>query len=139
MPTPVVEEVISDYDDALEASRTYHLDFENKRIIGFVDQREAIKQYICKTLITERASFSIYGTDEGINYGTELERFIGKSISFIRSDIERTVTDALTQDERILGVSDFTIGEPEGDTVAISFTVSTLFGDVEISEGVRIK
>ncbi len=121
------------------SSKTYRLDPETKRITGYIDGVEAIRQYVYKVLSTERASFSIYGTDDGINYGVELERFIGKSFSFIKSDIERTITDALTQDERILGIKDFYIGDPKNDTLIVSFGVSTIFGDIEISEEARIK
>lgn len=139
MPGPVITEVISDFDDELMPSKTYRLDLETKRITGAIDGVEAIRQSIYKTLSTERASFSIYGTQEGINYGVELDRFIGKAFSFICSDIERTITDALLQDERILDVSDFKIGDPVGDMLTVSFTVSTLFGDIEISEEAKIK
>lgn len=139
MPGPVITEVISDFDDELMPSKTYRLDLETKRITGAIDGVEAIRQSIYKTLSTERASFSIYGTQEGINYGVELDRFIGKAFSFICSDIERTITNALLQDERILGVSDFKIGDPVGDMLTVSFTVSTLFGDIEISEEAKIK
>lgn len=139
MSLPVINEVIADYDEELTPSKTYRLDFENKRITGSIDGVEAIRQYIYKVLSTERASYPIYGTREGVNYGVEKERFIGKAFSFITSDIERTINDALLQDERILGVRDFVIGEPQGDTLRISCTVSTILGDVEINEEARIK
>lgn len=139
MSLPVINEVIADYDEELTPSKTYRLDFENKRITGSIDGVEAIRQYIYKILSTERASYPIYGTEEGVNYGVEKERFIGKAFSFIASDIERTINDALLQDERILGVRDFVIGEPQGDTLRISCTVSTILGDVEINEEARIK
>lgn len=139
MPGPLISEVISDYDDELMSSKTYRLDLETKRITGFIDGVEAIRQAVFKVLSTERASFPIYGTDEGINYGVELVRFIGKDYSFISADIERTVTDALLQDERILDVTDFVIGEPVGDSLIFSFNVSTIFGDIDINREVRIK
>lgn len=139
MPSPLVEEVISDYENELMSSKTYRLDLNTKRITGFIDGIEAIRQAVYKILATGRASFSIYGTEDGINYGTELERFIGKSYSFIKSDIERTLTDALLQDERIIEVKDFTIDEPKGDTLSFSFAVSTIFGDLNFSEEARIK
>lgn len=139
MPTPLVTEVISDYENELMSSKTYRLDLNTKRVTGFIDGVEAVRQAIYKILSTERASFAIYGTDEGINYGVELDRFIGKSFSFIKSDIERTITDALTQDERILSVTDFNISDPVGDSLTFSFTVSTIFGDLYISEEAKVK
>ena len=139
MPGPLVTEVVSDYEDELMSSKTYRLDLNTKRITGYIDGIEAIRQAVYKILATERASFSVYGTEDGINYGAELERFIGMSYSFIKSDIERTITDALLQDERVIDVLDFTIDDPKGDTLRFSFTVSTIFGDLNISEGARIK
>ena len=139
MPGPLINEIITDYEDELMATKTYHLDLETKRITGFIDNKEAIRQYVYKVLSTERASYAIYGTDEGINYGVELDRFIGKDFSFIKSDIERTISDALMQDERIISINNFTIGEPVVDTLTVSFTVATLYGDIEIKEEARIK
>ena len=129
MPGPVITEVVADYDDELMPSKTYRLDPDTKRITGVIDGREAMRQAIYKILCT----------DEGINYGVELDRFIGKSFSFIASDIERTISDALLQDERVLSVGDFKIGDPVGDMLTLSFTVSTLYGDIEIGTEARIK
>lgn len=138
MPGPLLTEVIADLEEELTPTRTYKLNFETKRITESIDGVEAIRQYVYKVLSTERASFAIYGTDEGINYGVELQRFIGKPFSFISSDIERTVSEALLQDERILAIKDFVIGEPINDTLEVSFTVSTLYGDIKISEEATI-
>lgn len=138
MPGPLLTEVIADLEEELTPTRTYKLNFETKRITESIDGVEAIRQYVYKVLSTERASFAIYGTDEGINYGVELQRFIGRPFSFISSDIERTVSEALLQDERILAIKDFVIGEPINDTLEVSFTVSTLYGDIKISEEATI-
>lgn len=139
MPVPVINEVVSDYENELMSSRTYRLDLDTKRITGFIDGVEAIRQAVYKVLDTERASFAIYSTPEGLNYGGEIERFIGKSFGFIKSDMERTVTDALSQDERILGVKDFVVSDPVGDSLTVSLTVSSIFGDIYISREARIK
>ena len=138
MPGPLLTEVIADLEEELTPTRTYKLNFETKRITESIDGVEAIRQYVYKVLSTERASFAIYGTDEGINYGVELQRFIGKPFSFISSDIERTVSEALLQDERILAIKVFVIGETINDTLEVSFTVSTLYGDIKISEEATI-
>lgn len=139
MPSPVINEVISDYEEALLSSKTYKLDLDKKRITGYIDREEAIKQYVQKLLMTERVTYSVYGTEEGINYGVELQRFIGQNISFIKSDIERTISEALLQDERILQVTDFVIGELNRDMLDVSFTVSTVFGTVEINKEVFVQ
>lgn len=138
MPGPLLTEVVADLEEELTPTKTYKLNFETKRITEAIDGVEAIRQYVYKVLATERASFAIYGTDDGINYGVELQRFIGKPFSFISSDIERTISEALLQDERILAINDFEIGEPIDDTLTVSFTVSTLYGNIKIDEEATI-
>lgn len=139
MPGPLIGVVMSDLSDELAPSKTYRLDIGSRRITGMIDGVEAVRQHVHKVLATERASFAVYGTAEGINYGAELERFIGRSFSFIQSDLERTITDALLLDERVLGISDFTIGQAVGDSLEVSFTVRTIFGDLHMNEEARIK
>lgn len=133
------EEMIADYEEDIQPTKTYKLDFESKRVTGYIDGIEAIKQCVQKVLLTERASFSIYGTDEGVDYGVELQRFIGKPYSFIAADIERTISEALLQDDRINAIDNFMLEEPTGDTLTISFTVSSIYGNVDITEEARIK
>lgn len=130
MPGPLLTEVIADLDEEFIPNKTYKLDFETKRITGSIDGVEAVRQYVKKVLLTERASYPIYGTAEGIDYGVELNRFIGQPISFISSDIERTISAALLQDDRILSIMDFIVGEPDGDKLAVSFTVNTVYGSL---------
>ena len=138
MPGPLLTEVIADLDEEIIPSKTYKLDYDTKRITGTINGIEAISQYVKKVLSTERASYASYGTTEGIDYGAELNRFIGKPISFIQSDIERTISAALLQDDRILSITDFVVGEPDGDKLTVEFTVNTIYGIVNFNEEANI-
>lgn len=116
-------------------SYTYKLDLVNKRIYGHIDELQAIKQAIFKILNTERYLNVIYSA----NYGVELERFIGKNIDFIKSDLQRTLEEALKADDRINGISDFEILEFCGDKLLVRYTVNTILGDINLKGGVKVE
>ena len=86
-----------------QPSRTYKLDFERKRIGGMIDNEQAIMQMVMKILYTERYAYVIYSSQ----YGVELDRMIGQDYDFIVSDLERTITEALTADDRVIDITDF--------------------------------
>ncbi|OBZ08598.1 DUF2634 domain-containing protein [Bacillus sp. FJAT-26390] len=110
-------------DDRLETSATYKLDLTNNRIVGTTDRLEAVKQAVFKILQTERYRYFCYSDD----YGAELQGLIGEAPSFVRSEMERRIREALMQDDRITGVTDFQFDVTE-ESAAIQFTVVTEFG-----------
>lgn len=113
---------------------TYRIDFLNNRVIGKIDGLEAVKQSILKILQTERYANIIYSN----NYGSEIERFIGKDIDFIKADLERTIADALKSDERIIGISNFNILSFENSELLFEFQVNTTLGQLLMNGGVNI-
>lgn len=117
-----------------QTSRTYKLDLEKKRIVGKIDNEDAILQLVLKILHTERYAYVIYSQ----NYGVELDRLIGQDYNFIVSDIERTMTDALLADDRILSITDFKTEQDTIDTMSISFTVNSIIGQATIKTEVNI-
>lgn len=110
-------------------SYTYYIDFDRNRIIGTVDDIEAVKQAIYLILQTERYESLIYN----FYYGTEFDSLIGKSRELITSELERRIREALLEDDRIVRVTDFTI-EFTSDKAIVEFTVNTIFGDIESIE-----
>lgn len=125
--------VISDLEDTIQSSKTYKIDFLNGRILGKVDELESIKQAIYKILQTERFENVIYNED----YGIELVRLIGKSKDFVKSDIERTIKEALEVDERILEIKNFKIKDSEKENLEISFEINSLYGILSINSEVK--
>lgn len=117
-----------------QPSLTYKLDFEKKRISGKINNEEAIMQLVMKILYTERYAYVIYSSQ----YGVELGRLIGKDYDFIVSDLERTITEALLADDRILSITDFTTEQIEIDRMTASFKVNTVIGATNISTEVNI-
>lgn len=107
---------------------------EVDRIIGFVDNLEAIRQAIYHILMTERYAYLIYDD----NYGVELEQYIGKDLDYIQATIEETLREALTYDLRILDVTVNNIEQIDNSTVLINFTVNTEYGDLILEVNVDV-
>lgn len=128
VPMPI--ETISEEEE--QPSKTYRLDLDAGRIVGMVDGQEAVQQAIRKALITARYKCLIYDNQ----YGSEIEDSIIRkdaSRAYIQSAMEGFVRDALKPDTRVLDVHDFSVIF-EQDTAQISFSVDTIFGEVEIEE-----
>ncbi len=117
-----------------QPSLTYKLDFERKRISGKIDNEEAIMQLVMKILYTERYAYVIYSSQ----YGVELDRLIGKDYDFIVSDLERTITEALLADDRILSITDFVAEQTAIDRMTVTFTVNSVVGSANINTEVII-
>ncbi len=116
-----------------QPSKTYRLDTANNKMLGKIDELEAIKQAIYLRLNTERDEHLIYGPD----YGIQLEDLYGEPDSYVLPTLQGRIAEALYQDERILGVEDFYFTEEKGNITA-SFTVHTNLGDVESELEVNI-
>lgn len=96
-------------------------------VAGKIDKLESIKQAVYHILSTERYSSPIYDD----NYGVELEQYIGKDIGYIQADIENTLREALTQDDRITNVvvNDVKKSDKQKNACIIEFTVYTIYGN----------
>ncbi len=128
-----VEELQQDIEIVTEPSYTYKIDFENGVVTGYIDELEAIKQAIFKILNTERYEYPIYTW----NYGIELKDLFGQPIPYVLPELKRRITEALLQDDRIESVDNFTF-ETNKNKVYVTFTVHTIFGDVEAEKVVSI-
>ena len=92
---------------------------EDSIFCGRVDDIDAIKQAVLKILSTERYEYEIYSWD----YGFEIQDLIGESIPYVMSELKVRITDALTADDRIESVEDFTVEKVGKRTLHCTFTV----------------
>ena len=125
---------IETLEETRPTTRTYKMDLQKKRIIGMTDDEEALMQSIWKMLLTERFKHLIYSDD----YGSEImARAMDTELTqeFLESDIPDLVEDALLIDDRITGISEVTWEWIGRDSVHLSFTAYTIYGDLEV-EGV---
>ncbi len=119
-------------DEEEETSRTYKLDLDTGRIVGIIDEAEALEQAIRKCIATPRFDCLIYDDQ----YGSETARpdmSDGSSEEYMRTAIEGFVRDALSQDTRISEIDDFEI-EFKDDNAYISFSLETIFGSITIDK-----
>ena len=117
-----------------EPSLTYYIDIANGRLHKKIDDLDAVSQAALKILATELYSSIIYDD----SYGIGLQRLIGKDMDFVMADLERTITDALTNDDRITGISDFNAEQISSDTIKATFTINTIFGSTTLESEVAI-
>lgn len=116
-----------------EPGYTFKLDTERHRVKGTTDDKDALLQAINLTLSVERYAYQIYSR----NYGVELGDLIGKPKDYAMSEIKRRITEALKQDDRITGVTDWEF-EPGRKSVTVRFVVNTVYGDISAKKEVDI-
>jgi len=113
-------------------SRTWRLDLNQGRIRGMVDGLASVQQSVYKILNTERFHYLIYSA----NYGHELGVMVGKSDAYVRSELTRLITEALSQDDRIQGIEHLTLEGGTGDDLTVAFIVVSDLGSFSFSQEV---
>ena len=116
-----------------QPTKNYKLNIENNTINGFCDGLESMKQVVYKILNTERYENIMYSW----NYGIELRGLFGEPINYVISELQRRITEALVQDDRIQSVDSFEY-QTEKRTVSLTFTVHTIFGDIQSEKAVNV-
>jgi phage baseplate assembly protein W len=97
-------------------------------IRGMTDGQDAMRQAIHKILQTERFVWPIYSDQ----YGNDLIELLGKEMPYVKNEVQRMVTEALTGDDRVTDVAINAISELSSDTLLVNATVTTIFGDFMI-------
>ena len=124
------------YTSDLPTPKEYAWDFENDCFLYDADGRhkivegdEAIRIWIYKALSTERFRYLAYSWQ----YGIELRPFIGKVMSVQQrySEIKRVIVECLMVNPYIKSIDTIDI-QHEGDTVDISITLTTIYGEVSV-------
>jgi len=123
-----------DLNVVTQPSKQHRMDLEKNLIRGTCDRLEAVKQSVFKILNTERYGYLIYSW----NFGIELVDLYGKPTVFVCPEVERRVKEALLQDDRITGVDEFEFDTSKKGVVSVTFTVHTLFGDLNEEMAVNI-
>lgn len=118
---------------SIVSNKSYRMKIADEKILGNIDELDAIAQACYKILNTERYQYVIYSW----NYGIELQDLFGKPIPYVYSELPRRIKEALTQDDRINSVEDFELSYDKGNVLA-KFTVKTNLGNIEMEKGVNI-
>ena len=93
-----------------------------------------MRQAVEKVLSTPRFQYEIYSE----SYGHDLEDLVGEEMALAEMEVERLISEALLVDDRILSIENFNITPGvDRSSLQVSFTVSTLFGN--IAEGMEVE
>lgn len=122
---PIADVGEDDYEEVTEPSYTYQV--KDGRILNFIDERQAMIQAIGKALNTERFSIPIYSE----NYGSDLTDLIGKDLDYCKTEAVRMVEECLYADDRVIDVNVDEPQQTDKDTLLVTGTATTIFGDVD--------
>ena len=115
-------------------TNTFYVDPVTRQIRGLGDGITAMRQAVEIILGTERYKYQIFSPNVGVE---SLCSLIGADYGFVTSELRRRIDEAFVPDNRILGTSDWTFEKTDSDTLAASFTVNTVFGDLETETTVK--
>lgn len=104
-------------------SLTWSINKETNRIEGTTDRLSAVSQAADIIINTERFEWQIYKAFSGVR----LNDLLGLESDFVAAELQRRIREALSMDDRISGISDYT-ATVDGDTMTVSFRVLTVYG-----------
>lgn len=128
-----IEEATFDFIEEQMPSKDFSLEYEKDRINGVREGLEEVQQSIYFILNTERYQYIIYPW----TYGVELVELIGEQREYAIPEVERRITEALIQDDRIESVDNFEFTWDK-TKVSVSFTAHTVLGDVQAVKVVEL-
>ena len=111
---------------ASQPSLTWLIDKEQNQVSRMDEGLEAVRQAVEIALSVERFRWQIYST----NFGAELDDLIGEDEAYIVSELPRLIEEALSTDDRIRAVDDFSLSRTDGNSMTVTFAVHTVFGDI---------
>lgn len=121
-------------DTPKQPSRNYRMLIESSRIFGVCDGRKAMEQVIYKILNTERYRYVVYSW----NYGIELLDLFGMPVDYVCPVLEKRISEALLQDDRIMEVNNFVFDTSRKGKVCASFTVVSDVGEIRAEKEVAV-
>ena len=115
---------LNEEDNVVQNTRSPRIDFAQKRMLGWVDDKEALAQYVYTVLNVERYE-NILNTWQ---FGTEISDLYTMPTDYVIAELPRRIEDALIGDARITAVDSFEFSV-KGRRVSVKFVVHTLYGD----------
>lgn len=123
-----------DFTITEQPSRTYRMELDGESVRGFCDELAAMRQAIFRILSTERYEYVIYSW----NYGIETVDLYGEPVTYVCPELERRIKEALSVDSRIRSVTDFEFDTATKGVVHVTFTVHTVYGEIQAGKEVTI-
>ena len=107
-------------------NKTYRLDKETKRIMGFINGQAAMEQAVEILLETERYAYEIYGW----SFGSQLHELMGLGVWEAELKAASYIREALLVDDRVVEVKDMQV-KGQNNHLSVSFSVVTKEGVLE--------
>lgn len=123
---PLIETLLTPIEEITYSNETYKALLDRRRVSGYAKDVDALIQTIYFILNTERYKCPIYSW----NYGVELLDLFGKPMSYVISEVERRITEALIQDDRIIKVTNFEF-DSVGHKLHVTFDVISIYGTIQ--------
>lgn len=150
---PNVSIFTSEINETTYSNRTYRIKFKENiksnlvvrsfsvtqeetaydRIDGYIDDLDSVLQAVYLILSTERYKYLIYSW----GYGVELVDLIGAPMPYVMTELPNRIKDALTQDNRVTDVVDFSF-EQYKKKLHTTFTVVTDLGNISTELEVEV-
>lgn len=108
-----------------QPTNTFYIDPVSKRVRGMDSGKNAMRQAIEIALSVERFKWGIYSA----NFGVDFSGIIGYETGYAAAVLEQRIKDALSIDNRVLGVTDFTYSASGGKLTA-NVIIQTVYGDI---------
>ena len=116
-----------------QPSQTWYINKETNRIQGEVTGIDAVSQAVDIILNVERFRWQIYKPYSGMQW----DGLLGQDPGYVASELQRRITAALTMDDRIRDISDFSY-TASGNVLSAHFTVNTVYGDTQTTVEVNV-
>lgn len=126
------DDLINDFEEGTEPSKTYKLNTDKGRFFGFADELDAVQQAIFLMLSVERYDYPIYSW----NYGFETSDLFGQPAPYVASVVPGRIRDCLLQDDRITDVGEFEV-TTQKNKVHVKFTAHTIYGSIDLVKEVN--
>lgn len=107
--------------------KTWKIDFETNRLIGFIDQKELLKQHIFFILNIKKFETPIYSYNLGMDFNQLFKSLSNDIPNILFSNIK----DALLSDYRINDIIDFSC-KVFSSYILAEFTVVSIYGNMSI-------
>lgn len=133
LPENQITELLEDYETKVHTTETFKLNTDENRVYGITDGIDAIKQAAYKILNTERYKYGMYSW----GYGIELEDLFGMDIDLVIAKLPNRIKEALTQDDRIIDVTDFEFKKGRNE-LTVNFVIDTNIGKIEAEKVVSV-
>lgn len=108
-----------------QPTNTFYIDPVSRRVRGMDDGKNAVRQAIEIALSVERFQWGIYSA----NFGADFTGIIGRDTGYAAAVLEKRIRDALSVDNRVLGISNFSY-TASGGILTADITIRTVFGDI---------